>query len=74
MTPVILLTSNHNHMLFHAGERLSEGDIDTLLQGMEDNSGKVNYEGKKCRHVLKGVQRPAVFVIVCFALVGILYS
>ena len=48
-TLVILFLPNDDDMVFHAGERLTEGDIDTLLQGMEDNSGKVNYEGKRFR-------------------------
>ncbi|XP_065053538.1 myosin-2 essential light chain-like [Rhopilema esculentum] len=32
------------HMLSSLGERLTDDEIDILLQGMEDNFGKVNYE------------------------------
>ena len=29
-----------------AGERLSDDEVDQLLQGIEDNQGQVNYEGE----------------------------
>lgn len=28
------------------GEKLTDEEVDTLLQGVEDNQGQVNYEGK----------------------------
>ncbi|XP_057293293.1 myosin-2 essential light chain-like isoform X2 [Hydractinia symbiolongicarpus] len=32
------------HLLTSLGEKLSSEDVDVLVQGMEDNSGMVNYE------------------------------
>lgn len=32
------------HVLTSLGERLRDEDVDTLLQGLEDNSGLINYE------------------------------
>ena len=34
------------HVLGTLGEKLSEEEIDQLLQGHEDNNGQINYEGK----------------------------
>ena len=31
--------------LSFAGEKLTDEEVDTLLQGVEDNQGQVNYEG-----------------------------
>ena len=33
------------HVLGTLGEKLSEEEIDQLLQGHEDNNGQINYEG-----------------------------
>eukprot|EP00794_Sanderia_malayensis_P003361 gene3361-3850_t len=41
------------HLLTSLGEKLTDDEVDTLLQGMEDNSGKVNYEDF-VRKVLEG--------------------
>jgi len=32
------------HMLTSLGERLTDEEVDILVQGMEDKSGKINYE------------------------------
>lgn len=32
------------HVLTSLGERLRDEDVDTLLQGLEDNTGLINYE------------------------------
>jgi len=41
------------HILMSMGEHLSTADADTLLEGMEDNNGQINYE-EFVRFVLDG--------------------
>ena len=41
--------NNYNYIyviLIHEGEKLTDEEVDTLLQGVEDNQGQVNYEGQ----------------------------
>jgi Ca2+-binding EF-hand superfamily protein len=33
-------------IIIHKGEKLTDEEVDTLLQGIEDGQGQVNYEGK----------------------------
>ena len=39
------LDSTHKWLLSKIGEKLTDEEVDTLLQGIEDGQGQVNYEG-----------------------------
>lgn len=33
-------------LIFFSGEKMTDEEVDTLLSGVEDNQGQVNYEGR----------------------------
>lgn len=38
--------------VFCLGEKMTDEEVDTLLSGVEDNQGQVNYEGQGMKSVL----------------------
>ena len=38
-------------MIVFSGEKLTDDEVDSLLQGIEDSQGQVNYEGEFIYHI-----------------------
>lgn len=43
---LLRVTNIHCHLPPITGEKMTEAEIDALMQGQEDESGCVNYEGE----------------------------
>ena len=52
------------HVLTSLGERLSDEEVDQLLQGVEhDSQGQINYEGKRTKSVTGIVLERSIYFL-----------
>ena len=46
LTFCCLVRVNNNQLIYISGDKLTDEEVDMLIQGLEDAQGNINYEGK----------------------------